>query len=276
MRKRRLIRWARAGKLTTGHVAAARWNGPAQLLDHEHRWDTARRLLHDDDLKPEDRLAGLLVLLYAQGATAISRMTVEQIRLSADGVHLRLDRVPIQLPEPVAALARTVVANRKGHATIGARQPSPWLFPGGQPGRPISTARLTSRLPRARHPPRPGPQHRAVPARRRDPGRHPRPHPGHQHRRRRHLATPLRGRLDYLRRRRQPAQRHRAPLRPGPVTMTGHDPPSPVRDPFGTATQHATDRRRAPGREIHRRPDPRTALRTDRLPLRLSRCPRPR
>ena len=73
-------------------------------------------------------------------------MTVEQIRLSADGVHLRLDRVPIQLPEPVAALARTVVANRKGHATIGARQPSPWLFPGGQPGRPISTARLTSRL----------------------------------------------------------------------------------------------------------------------------------
>jgi hypothetical protein len=142
----RLIRWARAGKLTTGHVAAARWNGPAQLLDHEHRWDTARRLLHDDDLKPEDRLAGLLVLLYAQGATAISRMTVEQIRLSADGVHLRLDRVPIQLPEPVAVLARTVVANRKGHATIGARQPSPWLFPGGQPGRPISTARLTSRL----------------------------------------------------------------------------------------------------------------------------------
>jgi hypothetical protein len=142
----RLIRWARAGKLTTGHVAAARWNGPAQLLDHEHRWDTARRLLHDDDLKPEDRLAGLLVLLYAQGATAISRMTVEQIRLSGDGVHLRLDRVPIQLPEPVAALARAVVANRKGHATIGARQPSPWLFPGGQPGRPISTARLTSRL----------------------------------------------------------------------------------------------------------------------------------
>jgi len=142
----RLIRWARAAKLTAGHVAAARWNGPAQLLDHEHRWDTARRLLHDDDLKPEDRLAGLLVLLYAQGATAISRMTVEQIRLSGDGVHLRLGRVPIQLPEPVAALARAVVANRKGHATIGTRQPSPWLFPGGQPGRPISTARLTSRL----------------------------------------------------------------------------------------------------------------------------------
>ena len=51
---------------------------------------------------------------------------------------------PAPLPEPVAALARTVLANRKGHASIGARQPSPWLFPGGQPGRPISTAQLTS------------------------------------------------------------------------------------------------------------------------------------
>ncbi len=142
----RFIRWARASKLTTGHLAAARWNGPAQPLDHQHRWDTARRLLHDEALKPGDRLAGLLVLLYAQGATVISRMTTGQIHVSADDVRLRLGRVPIQLPEPVATLARTVAANRKGHATIGALAPSPWLFPGGQPGRPVSSARLTQRL----------------------------------------------------------------------------------------------------------------------------------
>ncbi len=142
----RFIRWARAGKLTTGHLAAARWNGPAQLLDHQHRWDTAHRLLHDDALNPEDRFAGLLVLLYAQGATAISQMTTGQIRASEHDVRLRLGRVPIYLPEPVATLARTVAANRKGHATIGALAPSPWLFPGGQPGRPISSARLTQRL----------------------------------------------------------------------------------------------------------------------------------
>jgi len=142
----RLVRWARASKLTTGHLAAARWAGPAQLIDHQHRWDTARRLLHDGTLKPEDRLAGLLVLLYAQGATAISQMTTGQIQAGENGAYLRLGRVPIHLPEPVATLARTVLADRKGHATIGARQPSPWLFPGGQPGRPISTARLTRRL----------------------------------------------------------------------------------------------------------------------------------
>ncbi|MFN2495743.1 MAG: hypothetical protein ABR608_07535 [Pseudonocardiaceae bacterium] len=140
------IRWAHTNTLTTGHLASARWGGPAQLLDDQHRWNTARRLLHDETLKAEDRLTGLLVLLYAQGATAISQMTTEQIQVNDHEVRLRLGRVPIQLPEPLATLARTVVANRKGHATIGALAPSPWLFPGGQPGRPISTARLTQRL----------------------------------------------------------------------------------------------------------------------------------
>jgi hypothetical protein len=142
----RLMRWARASKLTTAHLPATRWSGPTQLLDHQHRWDTARRLLHDETLKPEDRLAGLLVLLYAQGTTGISRMTVEQIHIDENEVRLRLGRVPIHLPEPIATLARAVVSNRKGHATIGALAPSPWLFPGGQPGRPISSPRLTQRL----------------------------------------------------------------------------------------------------------------------------------
>ena len=94
----RLIRWARASKLTAGHLTAAAWNGPARLTDHQHRWEAARRLLHDGTVKPEDRLAGLLVLLYAQGATAISQMTVAQIQASDDSVRLRLGRVPIHLP----------------------------------------------------------------------------------------------------------------------------------------------------------------------------------
>jgi hypothetical protein len=86
------------------------------------------------------------VLLYAQGVTAISQMKITQIEADAHDVRLQLGRVPIHLPQPVATLARTVASHRKGHATIGALTPSPWLFPGGQPGRPISSARLTQRL----------------------------------------------------------------------------------------------------------------------------------
>ncbi|MGH3985275.1 MAG: hypothetical protein ACRDST_21950 [Pseudonocardiaceae bacterium] len=100
------IRWAHTNKLTAGHLTSIRWDGPAQLLDDQHRWDTARRLLRDHALKPEDRLAGLLVLLYAQGTTAISRMIPQQIHTDDQDVRLRLGRVPIQLSEPVATLAR--------------------------------------------------------------------------------------------------------------------------------------------------------------------------
>jgi hypothetical protein len=76
----------------------------------------------------------------------ISRLTTDHLEISSHRVLVRLGIAPIELPEPVAALARSVTANRKGHATIGALAPSPWLFPGGQPGRPISTAQLTVRL----------------------------------------------------------------------------------------------------------------------------------
>ncbi|MEC3998021.1 hypothetical protein VSR01_32855 [Actinacidiphila sp. DG2A-62] len=73
-------------------------------------------------------------------------MAIEDVEVGAHEVRLHLGNAPIQLTEPVAELARMVAANRKGHATIGALTPSPWLFPGGQPGRPISTTQLTQRL----------------------------------------------------------------------------------------------------------------------------------
>ena len=68
------VRWARKQKLTTMDFAAIRWGGPAGMIDTETRWEQARWLLHDDTLRPEDRVAGLLVLLYAQWPAAVSRL----------------------------------------------------------------------------------------------------------------------------------------------------------------------------------------------------------
>lgn len=76
----------------------------------------------------------------------ISRLRTDHIEVSAQRVYIRLGTAPIELPEPVADLARSVLANRKGHATIGALAPSRRLFPGGQLGRHISTGQLTVRL----------------------------------------------------------------------------------------------------------------------------------
>ncbi|MFD9360181.1 hypothetical protein [Streptomyces sp. NPDC060031] len=61
------VRWAvthrHAHDLTYPAVA---WPGPATALDTQRRWELVRRLLHDGSISITDRVAGLLLLLYAQ------------------------------------------------------------------------------------------------------------------------------------------------------------------------------------------------------------------
>jgi hypothetical protein len=140
------VRWAARQKLTSLDFAATRWDGPSSLIDTEARWDHARRLLRDDTASPEDRVAGLLLLLYAQGPAAISRLTLDHVHASKQQVRLRLGQEPIVLPEPLAALVLQLVACRRGHAALGDQGTSRWLFPGGQPGQPISACQLSERL----------------------------------------------------------------------------------------------------------------------------------
>ena len=72
------MRWARGQKLTGLDFAATKWDGPAES-DNEIRWEQARRLLHDDSINTADRVAGLLVLLYAQWPAAVARLTLEHV-----------------------------------------------------------------------------------------------------------------------------------------------------------------------------------------------------
>lgn len=141
------VRWAISQNISPDlQFAATQWTGPSGPLDHDERWHQARRLLHDDTLEIQDRVAGLLVLLYAQHGAVISRLTINDINTDGDTITLRLGPVPIVLPEPMATLTRDLVATRQGQARIGAPAASPWLFPGGQPGRPVSAYHLGRRL----------------------------------------------------------------------------------------------------------------------------------
>jgi hypothetical protein len=140
------VRWATGQRLTDLVFPATRWQGPTRAPDDQARWQAARRLLHDDTINTPDRLAGLLVLLYAQPTAKISRLTVDHVEPDGSQVRLRLGPTPITLPAPVADLAVQILTGYHGHATIGAHNPSPWLFPGGQPARPISASQLGQRL----------------------------------------------------------------------------------------------------------------------------------
>jgi len=74
------------------------------VLDVQSRWEAARRLLHDDSIGGRDRLAGVLVLLYAQPVARISRLTTDQITIDGTTVRIRLGSAPITLPEPARFL----------------------------------------------------------------------------------------------------------------------------------------------------------------------------
>ena len=142
------VRWAVATGHTTNRLQgiARTWNGPAELIDGEQRWAQARRLLHDDTLDLDDRVAGLLVLLYAQRAATIAQLSTADVDLDADVVRLHLGATPVELPEPAAELVRRLTSNRVGHAATGQPAITCWLFPGGQPGRPVSAAQMGQRL----------------------------------------------------------------------------------------------------------------------------------
>ncbi len=141
------VRWAISQRLNRNlRFAATRWTGPAGPLDHEERWHQAKRLLHDDTIDTADRVAGLFLLLYAQRLATISRLTVEDIETNGAAIELHFGSVPITIPEPLSALITDLVTTRRSHAVLAAGTASPWLFPGGQPGRPISADRLGARL----------------------------------------------------------------------------------------------------------------------------------
>ena len=152
------IRWARNQKLTSLDFPATRWAGPTRVIDAEGRWAQARHLLHDGTLKPEDRVAGLLVLLYAQQPATISRLTLGHVQSRSGEVHLRLGREPVVLPEPLAGLVLRLADTRQGHAATGTRAPPRGCCPAGAPASrsaPASSANASARS--ASAPGRPAP-----------------------------------------------------------------------------------------------------------------------
>ena len=93
------VRWAvrhrHASVLT---APAVRWPGPAGPLDQDRRWTDARRLLHDEGTGLANRVAGLLVLLYAQRLSDITALTTRHLQREGSRTSLLLGSRPVTLP----------------------------------------------------------------------------------------------------------------------------------------------------------------------------------
>lgn len=119
---------------------------PTPPADPEDRWALAARLASDDQLDPADRVAGLLVVLYAQPLSRIATLSRNDIVAIDDRVQLRLGPDPLDLPEPLSSLILTLPVTRR-HSTAQ-QLPNPWLFTGGHAGKHIRAESLGIRLSR--------------------------------------------------------------------------------------------------------------------------------
>ena len=110
------------------------------------RWELISRLLHDDALDLTDRAAGCLLLLFGQHLSRTAVMTTSQIITRDDGVHVRFGKHEVPVPDSLGRILTDLTRTGRAHTGIGSPATSPWLFPGGMPGQPITPSRLGERL----------------------------------------------------------------------------------------------------------------------------------
>ena len=143
---RDFLQWAAAGRHAQHlDVPTLAW-APGQAATSDERWAQIARLLHDDTIQTTDRVAGSLLLLYGQQLSRTAALTLDQVKTQGPQVFLHLGRDDLHIPEPLAGLLTTLTRDGRPYVGVGSPPTTRWLFPGLQPGRPLTAARLGARL----------------------------------------------------------------------------------------------------------------------------------
>lgn len=104
------------------------------------------RVLRDEDLPRRTRVAGALVLLYAQPVTRIVKLTTEHIADDGAALTIRLGEPSMPVPEPVAGLIRDYLNTDHHRLPYASARSRRWLFPGRQAGQPMTARALQTIL----------------------------------------------------------------------------------------------------------------------------------
>lgn len=108
------------------------------------RWAIARRLVTDDTMPVCERVAGALVVLYAQPLARIVALTTEHVHIDGRAVALRLGDDQLELPEPFASLITQLPAPTWD--SPASHLPTRWLFPSTRAGQHMRPVALGARL----------------------------------------------------------------------------------------------------------------------------------
>lgn len=140
------LAWARQRRhlptqVTFPHAYKRASEAPA---DAEERWQIAQRLVRDDTLDPVDRVAGALVVLYAQPLARIVTLTTDDVTVTDTNVHLMLGTDALELPEPFATIIQQLPHRRR--ASTAEQLSTRWLFAGSHADKSLTINSLGNRL----------------------------------------------------------------------------------------------------------------------------------
>lgn len=115
------------------------------VIDAEQRWAVARRLVGDATISIDVRVAGALVVLYAQPLARVAVLTSSDVHRSSDGtVIVDLAGNPVPIHEPFSTLIG-LLPHRRSNG-VSDQIESPWLFPGRHAGHHCGPVILGERL----------------------------------------------------------------------------------------------------------------------------------
>ena len=140
------LRWAQPRGLTRLDASYPPAGDPISFVGDDQRWGVARRLLADDTVETRDRVAALLLLLYAQPAARITRLTRANVQVDDHDVRLRLGEDHVVLPSPLSELIQRLPEQMPAGMARNLVDGDLWLFPGRRPGHPMSPTTMSTRL----------------------------------------------------------------------------------------------------------------------------------
>jgi len=154
---------AKRTRLNTQVAIAHRAARASPSLTQDQRLAWIRELLTGASESLPYRVAGLLLLLYAQPLVKVVTLRLDRLDDRGPALKLTLGKHPVEVPEPFAEVLRPHVANRPNLRTGGGVK-SPWLFPSSLAGRQLHPNSVMVRLRglarrrqrRLLHPPRAG------------------------------------------------------------------------------------------------------------------------
>lgn len=143
------LTWSRKSRaLPAFTIPGAPANPQPRMTPSDQRWNLARQALNDTTWQTRDRVAVALVTLYGQTPEHIVRLRREHLTTTPTGTDLRLGRDAVTLLPPVADLIVKLPEHRPVGMAAAVSTHDDWLFPGRQPGKPMTSTQLSTRLQR--------------------------------------------------------------------------------------------------------------------------------